>query len=412
MTSQFLLVLLLIIFILGGIAIVLCQFNILWKSFFSANINKQPPKALHEVEPIALRVIERHDMTQRHFSVRLQAANGGAFNLFSPGQYLTLMTPNEFVKDSVPKGERSKKLLKRCYSLASWQENTNFYELGIQCEDEGQVSTWLHRYLQVGTVIEALPPKGNFVIEPNQPLHTVLVAGGIGITPLRAMVHQFISQMGHEFSADKSMSLFYSAKSAAEMCYLNEFTQLAQQYSCFHFSPFVSKPGDANTESHWQGGIGRLCAEQLTHQLDTYLNDQQSEGRKRENKTKCHYYLCGPNTMMDDITTGLIQQGIPEASIHFECFGISNEAISEDSFSVKLGENTNIVFQKHRTLLDAMEEQGVEIQSECRTGECGQCKIKVKKGTTRRLIETDVHLNEGEILSCCNVPESDLQIEV
>ena len=137
-----------------------------------------------------------------------------------------------------------------------------------------------------------------------------------------------------------------------------------------------------------------------------------SQSKSIIDKTSCHYYLCGPSGMMDELKHGLTQQGISESAIHFERFGIHNEFISGKEFSIKLGESKNIVFQKQRTLLDAMEEQGVDIQSECRTGECGQCKVKIQKGKVKRLIETDVYLNEGQILSCCSVPESNLQIEL
>ncbi len=407
MISQVVLSLLLLIFTVGGIGIVLCQVNIAWQSWRGAQRNKQQLTALSNAQPLSLKVIARQELTERHFSVRLQRVNNKTLTHFLPGQYLTLMVENQSMKGSLVKGVQ-----KRCYSLASWQENTDSYELAIQREVNGQVSTWLHSNLQIGTIIKALPPKGSFVIEPKQVRHIVLVAGGIGITPLRAMVHQFIAEIANDSSAKKTISLFYSAKTANEMCYFAEFTQLAQQYSFFTFYTFLSKPENANSELNWQGTIGRISAEQLTQKLELAENSHQSSKEKFIDKTTCHYYMCGPNAMMDDLKHGLIQQGISEANINFERFGVNIDTIGDEKFTIKLGENVCIEFRKQRTLLDAIQEQGIEIESECRTGECGQCKIKLQQGRVKQLIASDAYLNDGEILTCCSVPISDLVIEI
>ncbi|MBL4796131.1 MAG: 2Fe-2S iron-sulfur cluster binding domain-containing protein [Oleispira sp.] len=386
--TQFIMVVLLFIFALGGSAIVFCLLNIFWRSYFSANRKYQQV----EPQPIELKVIARDEMSARHFSVRLQAMNGEVLTDFLPGQYLSLMVPSESDADSA-----SSALLKRCYSLASWQQGTDFYELGIQREVEGKVSTWLHDNLQLGSVISALPPKGNFVINGKQTDHTVLIAGGIGITPLRAMVHQFICQIGeNQFGKNKSMSLFYCAKSIAEMCYVDEFIQLADECSDFMFYPFLTQGVPAA-----QFTAGRLSAELLTKKLDLRLD-----------KLKGDYYLCGPNAMMDELKVGLTEQGIAADHIHFERFGIEAATFSGQEYSVRLNNNKSIVFNKQRTLLDAMEAQGVELQSECRSGECGQCKVSLLAGKVKPLIKIEIDLKAGQILPCCSIPQSDLLIDV
>lgn len=118
--------------------------------------------------------------------------------------------------------------------------------------------------------------------------------------------------------------------------------------------------------------------------------------------------------MMDELKQGLTQQGIATANIHLERLGLENdnEFFVEQKFEIKLGENQGIVFHKQRNLLDAMNEQGIEIHSECRSGECGQCKVKLHCGKVKRLIEINFNLKAGEFLPCCCVPENDLLIEV
>jgi hypothetical protein len=409
MIEKLLLLFLIVIFFVGSIGIVLIQLNIFWQRYCSFARKKQQNKTVIKERSLSLKVVEREEMSERHFSVRLQSVNGEPLDSFLPGQYLTLMVPSQPAQGFLSSG-----IQKRCYSLASWQKTADSYELGIQQEADGQVSTWLHRYLQVGTVINTLPPNGNFVIEAKQSFHIVLVAGGIGITPLRAMVHQFIFQFASDLSSNKSMSLFYSAKSVEEMCYLDEFIQLADEFSSFKFYPMLSKAAQ-----HWQGTTGRLSAERLVQTLNSHIEILQQEINGFQSKIDSikdmatyHYYVCGPNGMMDDIKSGLIRHGIPVANIHFERFGVGNSPLADETFSVELGKNKTIIFQKQRTLLDAMEKQGVEIQSECRSGECGQCKVKLHSGKIKQLVETDMYLNVGEILPCCCVPESDLLIEV
>lgn len=407
MIAPLLLILLLIVFVLGCVAITLLQFNIIWQNSRNALRKKQATETVIKTKPLSLQVVSRQELSERHFSVRLNRVDGESLENFLPGQYLTLMAPNPSAKNSVSNG-----LLKRCYSLASWHKKAQYYELAIQCEINGQVSTWLHRHLQVGTLIEALPVKGNFVIADKQVSHTVLVAGGIGITPLRAMVHQFISQLSNELSTKKMMSLFYSAKTIDEMCYLDEFTQLAQQYKCFTFYPYISKPANTVNMAHWPGTIGRLSAKQLMQTAELAMNSSLSSTEYTGDEVTFHFYLCGPNAMMDELQHDLILQGVPQTNIHFERFGLDSKTTGEDKFTVKLDGNIEIEFQKQRTLLEAIEQQGVSIESECRTGECGQCKVRLVKGEIKRLIDTDVSLHEREILSCCTVPTTDLVIEV
>ena len=104
MIAPFIMAVLLIIFALGGGAIVFCLLNIFWRSYLSKNHKRQYVKpqssAQFSEKPITLKVIERHEMSSSHFSVRLQAMHGDVLTDFLPGQYLTLMMPNQSVSGS------------------------------------------------------------------------------------------------------------------------------------------------------------------------------------------------------------------------------------------------------------------------------------------------------------------------
>ncbi len=381
-------ILLLLIFALAGTGIVLLQLDIIRKKYQQ---KKQRKKQVEKARGIPLRVIARTDMSHQHFSVCLQAVNHQPLQDFQPGQYITLLTNTQLDSD---------KQQKRCYSLASWQDKTEFYELGIQREENGQVSLWLHENLQPGSIINALPPKGDFFMSQQSAPHIVLIAGGIGITPLRAMVHKFVAQKPGNLSPVKTLHLFYSAKSIDQMCYLDELIKLADMHYNFYFYPTLSK-----TEKNWQGETGRLSSAQLIQQT-------QRDVEPFPDKSNIHYYMCGPQSMMDNMTQDLTDLGVSRHHIHFERFGLNLAATGDEEFSIKLGSDKNITFKKQPSLLQALEQHNIDIPSECRSGECGQCKIKLQHGKIKQLIKPDIALASTEFLACCCIPESDLLIEI
>ncbi len=394
-------ILLLLFFVLAGTGIVLLQLDIVRNKYIQ---KKQSRIKAYQAKGISLRVVDRKELSQQHFSVCLQAVNNIALPRFQPGQYITLLSqiqpqPHKSNNQYSTHTDQVKQQ-KRCYSLSSWQEKPDFYELCIHREDNGLVSSWLYENLHPGLIINALPPKGSFFINSQPTSHIVLIAGGIGITPLRAMIHKFVAQKSGGPSLTKTMHLFYAAKSPDRMCYLDELIDLANQHNSFYFYPTLSIP-----EKTWQGSTDRLTVEVILKKI------QQDEEHSLD-KTNCHYYMCGPEEMMSNMTQGLTQLGIPRKQIHSERFGLNLTATADKEFSIKLGSKKPFSFQKQRSLLQALEQEGVEVESECRSGGCGQCKIKIRQGKVKQLIETDVTLATSEFLACCSIPESDLLIDL
>ncbi len=382
--------LLLLVFLLGGTWLMLLQGDIIRRHY---RLNKQRQQQHLANTPRTFKVVARQDMSAQHFSVRLQAIDKRPLEKFQAGQYLTLLTKTQAGQEQVSR---------RCYSLARWQNTPDVYELGIQREQRGEVSNWLHQHLQLDATIQALPPKGHFVFDLKNTEHAVLIAGGIGITPLRAMIHQFVAQQYSGRSKVKSLHLFYTAKSVTNMCYLDEFSALAFTCPNFYFFPLVSQTSHTPNPPNPQG---RLSAPKIIQHI-------KQGGHDFATQSDCQYYLCGPNAMMDDITADLIQQGVTRDGIHFERFGAGAVTISDAQYSVKVGTKHELVFHQQPNLLVALEHQGINIQSECRSGECGQCKITLHSGEINQQIEPEAPLAAGEYLACCCVPASDLHIAV
>ncbi len=383
---------LLLVCVLGFTWIIFFQLDIIRRQF---SLSKQQYQLRLANMPREMKVIARKDMSEQHFSVCLKAVDKRPLNKFQAGQYLTLLAKT---------GLNQERVVQRCYSLASWQDTPDTYELGIQRETHGEMSNWLHENLWPGNIIQTKAPKGRFVLDVNNTQHGVLVAGGIGITPLRAMMKQFIAYKKKGIGTLKSLHLFYSAKSEENMCYLDEFLDLAEQCADFYFYPVFSQTL-MNPSLNTPMKIGRLSASYVIQSLQknnhTYLM-----------ASGCQYYMCGPDLMMDQMTSGLIQQGVDKECIHFERFGGAIDSADDNEYSVKIGSRENIVFHKQANLLTAFEQQGVNIESECRSGECGLCKITLLSGDITQRIKPEKPLGAGQYLACCSVPSSDLQIEL
>jgi ferredoxin-NADP reductase len=156
--------------------------------------------------PLELVVQRRIDFGSDLFGVTLARPDGRVLPAFRPGQYLTVLIERD---GHLP--------LRRCYSLASWSARPKHYELGIKQVDKGLASSWLHRELKPGLLIRTLPPRGAFV--PRQGARQrVLIAGGIGITPLRAMLRYLLAR-----AADARVDLFHAARHVGDLCYREEF---------------------------------------------------------------------------------------------------------------------------------------------------------------------------------------------
>lgn len=367
---------LLLVFALGLAGIVWAQADIIRRGYLHR-------KSLIKAKPQFFTVSNRIDWNDQHFSLFLQPQNNNRLESFKPGQYITLLAQTQ---------AETSRLQKRRYSLAAWQKNLLCYELCISREQDGHVSNWLHQNLHTGANIEAYLPDGKFFLDLADSKHSVLIAGGIGITPLRAMVQKFIFEIDHTTTSAKSMSLFYAAKSLDKMCFHDEFKKLAEDFPAFRFYPIFSQ-----TAPHCEIPTGRLSVEMLQHRLRDEISVQ--------------YYMCGPVGMMEGIVSDLIQAGVPENAIHREQFGVGAALETDEIFQIDLGGGKTICFEQQRSLLEALEQNEIEIESECRSGECGQCKLKLHAGKVKQLISPDVALASNEILACCCVPVSDLHIE-
>lgn len=197
----------------------------------------------------------------------------------------------------------------RAYSIASTPENKGQAVFNIRLavppagrEEEippGLCSSWLFS-VKPGDSVTASGPYGDFHVQPSH-REMVFVGGGVGMAPLRAMIHQELGQ-----GTARKIRYFYGARTAADLFYRDEFEALAALHPNFSWTPALSEPAPGD---RWTGPIGFI------HEI--------LRAGMRDNPTpeECEYYLCGPPVMISAVLATLDQLGVESRMIFFDDFG-------------------------------------------------------------------------------------------
>ncbi|MEN8131559.1 MAG: pyridoxamine 5'-phosphate oxidase family protein [Pseudomonadota bacterium] len=297
---------------------------------------------------LSLRV-ERIQREAEHIkSFRLRALDGGLLPEFQPGSHLQ-------VKVQLPDSSQAE----RHYSLLSDPNDRTQYEIGILAEPGGRGgSLYLHEQIHEGDVIESRGPKNEFSMAGSAS-HSVLIAGGIGITPILSMLQRLASK-------GQSFEMHYTARTYSELAFRNRIEQLAGDSVYFY----------ASRDPHGQ----RLDLERL---LSTP-------------RPGVHVYVCGPRRMIIAVRELAVVHGWPSTRIHFESFGAQPLA-DDHPIRVHLAKsNMTLTVPAERTILDTLLDAGVNVPHDCKRGECTMCITQVLDGEPDH---RDLCLNSEERLS-------------
>lgn len=197
----------------------------------------------------------------------------------------------------------------RAYSLASRPEDTGRAVFNIRLAvppagrehdiAPGIVSSWLFS-LKPGDPVTISGPFGDFHVQPTD-REMVFVGGGVGMAPLRAMIHQ---QFGR--GTKRRVRYFYGARTASDLFYSEEFEALAQAHPNFSWTPALSDPAPGD---RWTGATG-FIHEILAAEMGGHPAPE-----------ACEYYLCGPPVMISAVLATLDRLGVEPGSIFFDDFG-------------------------------------------------------------------------------------------
>ena len=302
---------------------------------------------------IELVVIVAEPLTREVRRLRLRRPNGGALPPFLPGAHLRVMTP-------VGEGDGV-----RCYSLVNPGECDATYEIAVKLETSGQGGSRYMHGLAVGDRIQVGPPRNDFTLL-DEPHDAVLIAGGIGITPIYAMAQALQASR-------RPYMLHYGARSAELMPYRREIEALAGASAHLYFD-----------EGNPDRGM-RLPQVLGAHDIHR------------------HAYVCGPRPLIDATLHEAQQLGWPRENVHFELFAPSAPLKGDQSIQVTLtlsGKTLNVAADK--SILDAMIDAGCDPLFDCKRGECGMCAVKMLEGVAdhRDYALSDEDRADGMVCVC------------
>nr|WP_087573551.1 pyridoxamine 5'-phosphate oxidase family protein [Sphingomonas sp. CDS-1] len=278
----------------------------------------------------------------------------------------------------------------------------------ISVKREGAVSQYLHDRVRVGDIIEARAPAGAFTIDARSTRPAVLLAGGIGITPMLAMLRHIVYE-GVRKQRIRQTTLFHAARAKHDRPFDSEIRQLEEAaFGNINVVRVLSDPTDAK-EGEDYDAAGRIDMALLTRFLK--FNDYD-------------FYLCGPPAFTQAIYDGLRDYNVQDDRIHAEAFGPSSlvrRRSAPAAAPIRMAPSTRsvpVMFTENGkearwqpdsgTLLELAEARGLDPEFNCREGTCGTCKTRLLAGAVTYSKEPSLQVAEDEVLICCAVPaESD-----
>ncbi len=351
-----------------------------------------PPTA--SVRPKAwagrLRVAQVFDETPEVRTFRLASPAGPRLPFdFLPGQYLNLVLDIDGKK------------VRRSYTIASPPTRTGYCEVTVKREGNGLSSRHLHDVVMAGGLIDVKAPAGKFTFTGAESGSVVLVAGGVGITPLMAKVRYLT-----DLSWPGDIFLVFSVKTERDVIFRDELAALARRHPNLHVTITLTREAGPA----WAGERGRITPELLARVVPGIA------GRR--------VHVCGPTEMTEPTRDMLRGLGVPDEAIHVESFASPSRAAAASGATAEPatvaepdpaddGEGEGAVtFARSgksapvpagRTVLEAAEELGVAIDYDCRAAVCGQCKVRLLSGRVRMDAEDALDAADranGVILSC------------
>jgi len=256
----------------------------------------------------------------------------------------------------------------RQYSLCQNPNDEGKFRLGILRDPDsrgGSVSAFDE--IKDGMQIQVSEPKNLFPLLKAK--HSVLIGGGIGITPLITMAYQLASE-------GTSFELHYCGASPENCAFVDEIKngELAK-YTTFHFKS--------------EGASHRAFFESAIKDIDL----------------ESHIYTCGPVGFMDWVINLATTHDFPEQQIHKEYFQVETDT-SGDSFEVVAERSGKIIMvEAGETILQALAKEGIDIEMSCEQGVCGTCMCDVIEGEPdhRDVYFTDEEKASNEqVLVCCS----------
>jgi ring-1,2-phenylacetyl-CoA epoxidase subunit PaaE len=311
---------------------------------------------------------------------------------FLPGQHL----PFQVTIDG--------KKLRRTYSICSAQGERPL-EIGVRVQPGGAFSEFAATRLNVGDTIEAMPPSGRFHVEldENNEKDYVGFAAGSGITPILSMMKSILAtEPGSRFM------LFYGNRTQSSTMFIEDLYALKNQYPERVQLNFVF----SREEQEFEPMAGRLDGDKIRE-----LYKHFGAGLRTND---C--FVCGPDTMIRDVTEALIDLGMKPEHVHAERFGAPRKGKKPKAAAVKAADEAEVtvIMDAHKrtfsmrlgddNIVDAAAANGIDLPYSCKAGVCATCRCHVRKGEVTMATNYGLEpweVEKGFVLACQSRPVSD-----
>ena len=289
--------------------------------------------------------------------------------------------------------------IRRAYSICSTPESGEL-RIAVKAIKNGYFSKFANEQLTVGKVIEVGTPEGKFSFEPDasrQKNYVAFVAGS-GITPVMSILQTVL-----EKEPNSTFVLVYGNKSISDTIFYNQLHELQQKYVGRFFVHYVFSQQKTDDQR-----FGRIDKSAVNFVLKN----------KHKEKDFDKFYLCGPEEMINLVTSVLKENNIKEKDIKFELFSASSSSENEISKSLEGhtkivilldDEETSFEMSQKQNVLEAALKQGLDAPYSCQGGICSSCLARITKGSAemkKNTILTDKEIADGLILTCQAYPTS------
>jgi vanillate O-demethylase ferredoxin subunit len=309
---------------------------------------------IYRVPEIEVRIVSIRREAEGIHSVELRSPDNSALPAFTAGAHIDLMLAPG---------------LRRSYSLCNDPQERDRYVVSVN-KDPGSRggSRHVHEQLRVSDQLRISPPHNNFPLDETA-RHTVLIAGGIGITPLKAMVST-LDRLG------LSWELHYATRTRAATAFLDELKRLE------------SKSGRLYSHIGAEAGGARLDLKAIVSAAPG----------------SSHFYCCGPQSMIaafEEATAAL-----PRSQVHAEYFAAKGTSATDGGFKIVLHRSQrSLEVRRGSTILDTLLAADVTVPYSCKEGVCGSCKVKVLEGQPDHrdaVLSPEEHARNDQMMVCCS----------
>src|SRR5580700_10410024 len=292
--------------------------------------------------------------------------DGAPLPVYKPGAHIDLHLPNGLVRQ---------------FSLVVPASAPDSYTVGVKRDENSRDgSRYIIDEMKVGDAIKISAPRNNFPLVEDAE-HVVLIAGGIGITPIWCMAQELAA-------LDRSWKIHYACRSQADMAFLSQLKELDPKSVHLHFDDEA-------------GGKVMDLASAIA-----------------EAPAEAHFYCCGPNPMLKAFEAAVASR--PKANVHVEYFTPKDDVNAEGGlggFWVELAKSGEEYFiPPGKKVLEVLFDAGVDVDYSCELGICGACETRVISGIPEHhdsvLSEEEQASNEKVMICCCGCKTERLVLDM